>query len=167
MGLGTLLYFTKQYHAAKSSLLHPWTWRVNGRSKPYWVSHSTANLRPLYLYYNYIVVSPNNVSALILSYHHVSGADCHTDGGGIRGYSALLILQELMKAIGRYEMTFNVGPTPVEKPAKSSYHPLEPTADMSPGTARVDTISKPPDPASSPWLPCHYFDYVAGTSTGG
>lgn len=26
---------------------------------------------------------------------------------------------------------------------------------------------EPAKTESSPWLPCHYFDYVAGTSTGG
>ena len=87
------------------------------------------------------------------------------DGGGIRGYSILLILQELMKTIGRIEKSYACEPSKADEPAESSYHPLKP---LSP--APCTTTNNGDEPAkteSSPWLPCHYFDYVAGTSTGG
>ena len=54
------------------------------------------------------------------------------DGGGIRGYSSLLILEALMKRVAHYEKELN-----------------DQVVD-------VHTL-----------LPCHYFDYMWGTSTGG
>lgn len=47
-----------------------------------------------------------------------------TDGGGIRGYSALLIIRALMEAIGRIEKQWPEEPDTSGGPAKSSYHPL-------------------------------------------
>lgn len=64
------------------------------------------------------------------------------DSGGVRAYSTLLIVQEIMEAIIRREKSYPDGP------AESSYHPLEP-------------------PKTGTWLPCHYFDYVGGTGSGG
>ena len=55
-----------------------------------------------------------------------------TDGGGIRGYSSLLILEQLMMRVAAWEKIINNRDTKVE--------------DL---------------------LPCHYFDYMWGTSTGG
>ena len=54
------------------------------------------------------------------------------DGGGIRGYAELLILQELMTRIVAWEFALN---------------------------DRIIEINE--------ILPCHYFDYMWGTSTGG
>lgn len=56
----------------------------------------------------------------------------YLDGGGIKGYSSLLILEELMKRISFWEDKLNRKNISVEK-----------------------------------LLPCHYFDYIWGTSTGG
>lgn len=93
------------------------------------------------------------------------------DGGGIRGYSALLILQDLMKAIGRIENNYPCGSSKADGPAESSYHPLTP---LSPAPCMATEIKPKANDGgesakkeSSPWLPCHYFDYIAGTSTGG
>ena len=85
------------------------------------------------------------------------------DGGGIRGYSSLLILRELMKAIGEFERNWPASP------AESSFHPLKPPGVDSgcPPTYPKINTEYPETNASSPWLPCHYFDYMAGTSTGG
>ncbi|KAL9099785.1 MAG: hypothetical protein Q9163_004758 [Psora crenata] len=91
------------------------------------------------------------------------------DGGGIRGYSELLILQELMRVIGKLEKTRPPGPTKCDGPAESSFHPLHPTPSMATDTASCHSAEKIQTQAtdSSAWLPCHYFDYMAGTSTGG
>ena len=101
----------------------------------------------------------------------MKGANWFVDGGGIRGYSALLILQELMRAIGKIESAYACGPHKADGPAKSSYHPLTPLPSA-PGMAtnikpKAKNGHEPAETDSSPWLPCHYFDYVAGTSTGG
>ncbi len=85
------------------------------------------------------------------------------DGGGIRGYSSLLILRALMKAIGEIERKWP------SDPAESSFHPLKPPSvdsDALHGYPRINTRHIERN-ATSPWLPCHYFDYMAGTSTGG
>ena len=84
------------------------------------------------------------------------------DGGGIRGYSALLILQELMNVIKNLERSHPDGA------AESSYHPLP----WNPLYATDSRTGGQADPGSqnaesARWLPCHYFDYIAGTSTGG
>ena len=84
------------------------------------------------------------------------------DGGGIRGYSALLILQELMSVIKKLERSHPDGA------AESSYHPL-PWNPLYATDSRTGGQVDPggQDAESARWLPCHYFDYVAGTSTGG
>ena len=53
--------------------------------------------------------------------------------------------------------------------AESSYYPSKPperisTNEWAVGVSRAPrrTITE-----TSEWLPCHYFDYMAGTSTGG
>lgn len=78
------------------------------------------------------------------------------DGGGTRGYSSLLILQSLMKEIGTLERETD------SEAISSAYSPLvnclrDETLAMSPNGTR---------PALE-YLPCHYFDYVGGASTGG
>jgi hypothetical protein len=70
-----------------------------------------------------------------------------TDGGGVRGYSTLLILQELMKICGSLEMRDDPGAT-------SSYHPI-------PFQIQQDSyVTKTQSPRSSRYLPVHYFDYI-------
>jgi hypothetical protein len=65
-----------------------------------------------------------------------------TDGGGIRGYSSLLILAQLMTEISLCETR------------------LQETLGPVPGSTRR-TFN------ANELLPCHYFDYMYGTSTGG
>ena len=63
-----------------------------------------------------------------------------TDGGGIRGYSSLLILQRLMHEVAECEKRLQ-------------------KEDGLIGTQREFKEDE--------LLPCHYFDYMYGTSTGG
>ena len=62
------------------------------------------------------------------------------DGGGIRGYSSLLILKKLMSEVAQLENKFEA----MERP-------------------RAERRSFKEDDL----LPCHYFDFMYGTSTGG
>ena len=72
------------------------------------------------------------------------------DGGGIRGYSSLVTLRTLMRTIAEIEQT------------------LEPKAVSSTQTDRIDPAKIPDDVLrKGQYLPCHYFDYIAGTSVGG
>jgi hypothetical protein len=102
-------------------------------------------------------------------------ADLYVDGGGIRGYGSLLILQDLMNKIGDYEKTLDT--------TESSFAPCDyrPTTKQPTGSTDSSPTSQfeVPDPDavvatpshelsnSSLFLPCHYFNYAAGTSTGG
>ncbi|PSN58691.1 FabD/lysophospholipase-like protein [Corynespora cassiicola Philippines] len=61
------------------------------------------------------------------------------DGGGIRGYVSLLILDRLMKEIAECERRHDLACDAQLGPAFTAQHPL----------------------------PCHYFDAIYGTSTGG
>lgn len=83
----------------------------------------------------------------------------------MRGYGSLLMLQVLMKAIRDIEQesaqpggTHFTSFCPLEE-LDASVEPVprdhSPTAD--------DTL----EPSIANYLPCHYFDYIGGTSTGG
>lgn len=72
------------------------------------------------------------------------------DGGGIRGYSSLIILRTLMNEIAEIERT------------------IAPHAASSAHTNRISSDMIPPEVyREGQYLPCHYFDYIAGTSVGG
>ena len=85
------------------------------------------------------------------------------DGGGIRGYSALLILRALMEAIEKQELSQN------PEARSSTYTPLVDCLiedDFEPSTPSDiddDLVKK----KRSSYRPCHYFDYIGGSSTGG
>ncbi|KAF1809053.1 FabD/lysophospholipase-like protein [Eremomyces bilateralis CBS 781.70] len=64
------------------------------------------------------------------------------DGGGIRGYSSLLILESLMHEIAVWEDRLEAE----EHPENASQRRIFNSAEL---------------------LPCHYFDFMYGTSTGG
>ncbi|KAL2045530.1 hypothetical protein N7G274_001958 [Stereocaulon virgatum] len=78
------------------------------------------------------------------------------DGGGVRGYSSLLILRALMKEIQTLERSED--PNAIS----SAYSPLV----NLPLENSLDSTSNDNKPNPG-YLPCHYFDYIAGTSTGG
>ena len=78
------------------------------------------------------------------------------DGGGIRGYSSLIILQALMEEIGKIEQAHN------PKATSSIYSSALGRLD--------DAVCAVPTPDAMPvarYRPCHYFDYIAGAGTGG
>ena len=96
-------------------------------------------------------------------------ADLATDGGGIRGYGSLLILSALMDKVGIEERR-------IDPAIKSSFSPCmyKPrfstryTEGIESFEARLVTETDPSGLSyDSLFLPCHYFDYGAGTSTGG
>jgi len=135
------------------------------------------------------------------------------DGGGIRGYSSLLIIQKLMDFIVEEELEHHrqhrdSGEQPFEPDKYSSYDPLpfpshiiEPAPsdddleeisrrfslgdwlekrrkkELEPNNTRkhgnginnteVEFQEATARAMRSKYLPCHYFDYMGGTSTGG
>lgn len=69
------------------------------------------------------------------------------DGGGVRGFASLLLLQELMNEIGILERAAD---------------PNAVSSAYSPGLDfRTD------DEKQLGYKPCHYFDYIGGTNSGG
>lgn len=94
--------------------------------------------------------------------------DFDIDGGGIRGYGSLLIIQELMNKIGdeerrRDELEGTKGKT------KSSFAPgiYKPISSNQATNSKFEASDTKNLRKSSLFLPCHYFDYAVGTSTGG
>ncbi|KAK0713705.1 acyl transferase/acyl hydrolase/lysophospholipase [Lasiosphaeria miniovina] len=79
------------------------------------------------------------------------------DGGGVRGYYSLLQLQKLFEYIEIEEKAQNERLDAMERMRPedlSSFSPCGQPRHMS------------HCPTFRPYLPCHYFDYIGGTSTG-
>lgn len=74
-----------------------------------------------------------------LSYHPYRGVLIFIDGGGIRGLSSLYILRDVMRRVKRIDET-----KPPDKRLEPELH----------GSTKLP-------------LPCNYFDFIVGTSTGG
>ena len=85
------------------------------------------------------------------------------DGGGIRGISTLLVLRALMDEIGKVERAENL------EARSSAYSPFvdcstEEDYDPFPSSTSDD---KALERKRSAYRPCHYFDYIGGSSSGG
>lgn len=76
------------------------------------------------------------------------------DGGRVRGLSSLLILKEIMQEVEKLEREC----TPAAYSSEESPLMLR--------TSRSDKKVRVKYPKNA-YLPCHYFDYIAGSSTGG
>jgi hypothetical protein len=101
------------------------------------------------------------------------------DGGGIRGYSSLVILKALMHEIWLWEEKLEkenhdeaLGRTSRKD---SGSHTREARRrigeNVAPGTVEDDAMTPPGTRLTAlveeELLPCHYFDFMYGTSTGG
>ncbi|KAF5626091.1 calcium-independent phospholipase A2-gamma [Fusarium sp. NRRL 52700] len=78
------------------------------------------------------------------------------DGGGVRGYASLLVLKRIMIRIRELEHDHEEYRAPSSDFYRWNGAPEENIVEDNSKPDRVDK-----------YLPCHYFDYVAGTSTGG
>lgn len=92
----------------------------------------------------------------------------YTDGGGIRGFWTLLVLARLMEYIAEEEKG-------CEDDSYHSFHPQGFPSNVS--HIMTEKESNELDhyesheqyralASSKRYLPCHYFDYIGGTSTG-
>jgi hypothetical protein len=105
------------------------------------------------------------------------------DGGGIRGLSTLLILKEIMTQVEKIEQGENPPAATSASPYMLPHEPAVPSSPQGDASGRTSPRESSPEPmngrrnssrttaassrSSSRYLPCHYFDYIAGTSTGG
>ncbi|KAI0379889.1 FabD/lysophospholipase-like protein [Hypomontagnella monticulosa] len=84
------------------------------------------------------------------------------DGGGVRGYYSLLFAKKLMEYIEQEEKQRGL------MEIEGKHHRWE-------GNVHITSFYPCAEPSNvshldgnyKPFLPCHYFDYIAGTSTGG
>ncbi|KAI2470335.1 FabD/lysophospholipase-like protein [Annulohypoxylon bovei var. microspora] len=78
------------------------------------------------------------------------------DGGGVRGYFSLLCVRRLMEYVESVERRKHTEEYPGERACDvNSFHPCKKPENVS----YLDRYTE--------FLPCHYFDCIAGTSTGG
>lgn len=83
------------------------------------------------------------------------------DGGGIRGYSSLLILEAVMEEIAHIEQTLlpkaSCSAYPLEFRSRKGHAPCQGPSQVKSGSPSAELF----------YLPSQYFDYIGGTSTGG
>ncbi len=131
----------------------------------------------------------------------IFAANILTDGGGVRGYSQLIIIKVLMDEVARIERS---RPDENGNIVESSFHPFSPkdeksitrpklkhsrrkmkkmkkesstnghiNGDTEKGKGKGKEVERQSDSSISDeeeggkFYPYHYFDYIAGTSTGG
>ena len=74
-----------------------------------------------------------------------------------------------MEKVKQKELEWSENHEPSDQLAISGHHPASPTMNLNTDDRSSMSISEEAETVSQPsaWLPCHYFDYMAGTSTGG
>ncbi|KAI0900204.1 FabD/lysophospholipase-like protein [Annulohypoxylon nitens] len=101
------------------------------------------------------------------------------EGGGTRGFASLLMLRKLMEEIRKIEESAEnpLGITEIDwEPHYSSFGPVPDDiraqndernlGDINSNDRRQKTLREL-QTYDGKYLPCHYFDYIGGTSTGG
>ena len=78
------------------------------------------------------------------------------DGGGISGYSSLVIVEALMEEIGKIEIALD--PKATSSLCSPALGPLDAKLCAAPTRNGIQM---------SEYRPCHYFDYIGGVGTGG
>jgi len=85
------------------------------------------------------------------------------DGGGVRGYWSLLVLEALMKEIGKEERRHAHN----RREESHSFYPQQlPTNYTQCEDTMPDNCENPVRYHAQRYLPCHYFDLICGSSTG-
>jgi hypothetical protein len=107
-----------------------------------------------------VLVSTYKIGLLVMTDKH------YTDGGEVRGLYSLHILKQLMDEIRSLETVY-VDREGKAAPATSSFHPLEPPQNASHGPSSSHYGPERGSAHDEVFLPCHYFDCICGTSTGG
>lgn len=82
----------------------------------------------------------------------------------MRGFYSLLFLQKLMQHIQLREES--LGPIQQDDDPIKEHNTSRHVTSFSPCT-EPPNVSHLEDGEYTPYLPCHYFDYITGTSTGG
>lgn len=122
-------------------------------------------------------VKPTQPRSFSLTTPQSKALDCSdmydTDGGGIRGYWSLLVLHKLMEYIAVEE-----GGLEQDVEVLHSFHPKDLPENVSQIPAHAVDERRDIREASDldarcramsiarRFLPCHYFDYICGSSTG-
>ncbi|KAF2281459.1 FabD/lysophospholipase-like protein [Westerdykella ornata] len=84
------------------------------------------------------------------------------DGGGIRGYWSLLVLERLMAAIAREEREH----TAAGQRSDSFWPATRPRNVVHTWRSSSETEDEEVESQTPIFLPCHYFDIICGSSTG-
>ena len=91
------------------------------------------------------------------------------DGGGIRGYWSLLVLDKLMDCIAEQEEMYDDiyhSFLPQKWPGDVSQVSLSDVEQTRINDANNDVDKTRALPRTRRYLPCHYFDSICGSSTG-
>lgn len=91
----------------------------------------------------------------------MTDADTDTDGGGIKGFTSLILLRELVKEIARCERAKD--PDAVNSDSSPLFQASFDDEEDAQTQGDIFTDREPEDS----YRLCHYFDFVCGTGYGG